>query len=117
MAFFISLPVWISHPKMAWPKEKNQHLLEVTRALLFQMKVPKYFWTDAVFAAYFFINRMSSSVLNGDIPYTILFPTKSLFPIELHIFYCTCFVRDVRPQIIKLDPKSFKCVFLGYSRL
>ena len=49
---------------------------------------------------------MPSSVLNGDIPYAILFPSKSLFPIEPHVFGSTCFVRDVCPQVTKLDPKS-----------
>ena len=63
-------------------KRKNWHLLEVARALLFQMKVPKQFWADAVSIAYFLINHMSSSVLNGDILYAVLFPSKSLFPIE-----------------------------------
>nr|CAD1839614.1 unnamed protein product [Ananas comosus var. bracteatus] len=41
---------------------------------------------------------MPSSVLDGDIPYTILFPSKSLFSIEPRLFGSTCFVRDVRPQ-------------------
>ena len=81
------------------------------------MNVPKQFWADAVSIACFLINRMPSSVLDGGIPYTTLFPSKNLFPIEPRIFGCTCFVRDVRPQVTKLDPKSLKCVFLGYSRL
>ena len=53
------------------------------------MKVPKHFWADAVFtacSACFLINRMPSSVLQGEIPYIVLFPTKSLFPIEPRIF-------------------------------
>lgn len=29
-------------------ERKNRHLLEVTRALLFEMNVPKHFWSDAV---------------------------------------------------------------------
>nr|CAD1837447.1 unnamed protein product [Ananas comosus var. bracteatus] len=41
---------------------------------------------------------MPSSVLDGDIPYTVLFPSKSLFSIEPRLFGSTCFVRDVRPQ-------------------
>jgi hypothetical protein len=98
-------------------ERKNRHLLETARALLFQMKVPKPYWSDAVSTAYFLINRMPSTVLNGDAPYTILFPNKSLFPIELWIFGSTCFVRDVRPHLTKLDPKAHKCIFLGYSRL
>ena len=55
--------------------------------------------------------------MNGETPYHTLFPTKSLFPVEPKIFGCTCFVRDVRPQVTKLDPKSLKCIFLGYSRV
>ena len=60
---------------------------------------------------------MPSSVLNWDTPYHILFPNKPLFPIEPQIFGCTCFVRDVHPQVSKLDHKSLKCIFLGYSRV
>ena len=79
------------------------------------MHVPKHFWADAVSTACFLINRMPSSVLNWDTPYHILFPNKSLFPIEPQIFGCTCFVRDVRPQVSKLNHKSLKCICLGYS--
>ena len=81
------------------------------------MHVPKHFWVDAVSTACFLINRMPSSVLNWDTPYHILFPNKPLFPIEPQIFGCTCFVRDVRPRVSKLDHKSLKCIFLGYSRV
>ena len=78
-------------------KSKNKHLPETVRPLLFQMHLPKHFWANAASKACFFINRMSSSVLNWDTPYHILFPNKPLFPIEPRIFGCTCFVRDVRP--------------------
>ncbi|KAK2974562.1 hypothetical protein RJ640_002471 [Escallonia rubra] len=98
-------------------ERKNRHLLETARALLFQMKVPKPFWADAISTACFLINRMPSTVLNGDVPYSVLFPTKPLFPVEPRIFGSTCFVRDVRPHLTKLDPKALKCVFLGYSHL
>lgn len=94
-------------------ERKNRHLLETARALLFQTHVPKCFWADAVSTACFLINRMPSSVLQGDIPYQVLFPTKPLFPVAPRIFGSTCFVRDVRPNRTKLDPKSVKCVFMG----
>ena len=58
-----------------------------------------------------------SSVLNWATPYHQLFPNKPLFPIDPKVFGCTCFVRDVRPQVSKLDPKSIKCIFVGYSRV
>ena len=57
---------------------------------------------------------MLSSVLNWAIPYHQLFPNNSLFRIDPKAFRCTCFVRDVRPQVSKLNPKSLKCIFVGY---
>ena len=81
------------------------------------MHVSKTFWADAVSTTCFLINRMSSFIINGEIPYRILFPTKSLFPIAPKIFGCVCFARDVRPHHTKLDPKSLKCIFLGYSHV
>ena len=45
-------------------EKKNRHLLETARVLLFQMKVPKHFWVDAISTTCFFINRMPSSILN-----------------------------------------------------
>lgn len=40
---------------------------------------------------------------------------KPLFHIDPKTLSCTCFIHNVSPQITKLDPKSFKCIFLGYS--
>ena len=98
-------------------ERKNRHLLETTRTLLLQMNVPKHFWADAVSTACFFINRMPLLVLNWATPYHHLFPNNSLFPIDPKVFGCTCFVQDVRPQVSKLDPKSLKYSFVGYSRV
>ena len=58
---------------------------------------------------------MPSSVLNWATPYHQLFPNNLLFPIDPNIFRCICFVQDVHPQVSKLDPKSLKCIFVGYS--
>ena len=81
------------------------------------MNVPKHFWADVVSTACFLINRMPSSVLNWATPYHKLFPNNSLFPINPKVFGCTCFIQDVCPQVSKLDPKSLKCIFVGYSRV
>ena len=63
---------------------------------------------------------MPSSVFNWDTPYHILFPNKPLFSIEPRVFGCTSFVRDVRPHVSKLDPKSLRnvssSVTLGFKR-
>lgn len=70
---------------------------------------------DAVSTASFLINRISSTLLNGDISYGVLFPNKPLFSLEPMVFGSTCYVRDVRPYVTKLDPKALKCLFGIFS--
>ena len=81
------------------------------------MNVPKNFLANAIFTTCFFINRIPLSVLYWATPYHQLFPNNSLFPIDPKVFEYTCFVQDVRPQVSKFDPKSLKCIFVGYSRV
>ena len=93
-----------------------RHLLEVTRALKFHMHVPKSYWSDAVLNACHLINRMLSTVLGGQIPYIVLSPDALLFHLPPKIFGYVCNVHILGPGSDKLDPRSIKCVFLGYSR-
>ena len=97
-------------------KRKMRHLLKVTRALKFHMCVPKSYWSDAILTACHLINRMPSTVLGGQIPYTVLSPDAPLFHLRPKIFGCVCYVHILGPGSEKLDPRSIKCVFLGYSR-
>lgn len=60
-------------------ERKNHHLLETARALLFERKVPKD-WADAVSTACFLINRIPTTVLNGDIPIQCYFLASHYFP-------------------------------------
>ena len=64
-------------------------------------------------------NRMSSYILDFKIPFSTLqtfFPTNKIFSsIPLKIFGCSAFVHNLNPHFSKLDPKSIKCIFLGYS--
>ncbi|KAL0446502.1 UNVERIFIED_CONTAM: Retrovirus-related Pol polyprotein from transposon TNT 1-94 [Sesamum latifolium] len=55
-------------------KRKHRHLLDVARTIMTHMHVPKSYWGDAILTACYLINRMPSSVLSGDTPYSCLFP-------------------------------------------
>nr|KYP52255.1 Retrovirus-related Pol polyprotein from transposon TNT 1-94 [Cajanus cajan] len=57
---------------------KNRHLIETTCTLLLHGHIPHPFWGDAVLTACYLISRMPSSVLNNQIPHSILFPTQPL---------------------------------------
>ena len=98
-------------------KRKNRHLVEVARTLLLHHKVPQCFLEDAILAACYLINRMSSSVLHDQIPHSVLLPNQHLFCLPPHVFGCVCFVHILTLEQDKLSVKAMKCVFLGYSRL
>ncbi|KAK9093080.1 hypothetical protein Syun_027991 [Stephania yunnanensis] len=46
-------------------ERKHMHLLHITRALMFQSKLPKTFWGGALLAATFILNRLPSQVLGS----------------------------------------------------
>ena len=100
-------------------ERKNGHLLDQTRALLFQNHVPKKFWGEALLTATYLINRLPSKILESKSPmevlssfYPQLDPTNKLQP---RIFGCVSFVHVHSNERGKLDPRAVKCVFLGYS--
>ncbi|KAJ9680557.1 hypothetical protein PVL29_019775 [Vitis rotundifolia] len=100
-------------------ERKNGHLLNTTRALLFQGNVPKSYWGKAVLTATYMINRILSRVLDNKSPVEIL---KSFYPhfrtsngLIPRVFGCTAFVHVHTQHRDKLDPRAIKCVFLGHS--
>ncbi|KAL0298831.1 UNVERIFIED_CONTAM: Retrovirus-related Pol polyprotein from transposon RE1 [Sesamum radiatum] len=97
-------------------ERKHRHLLDVARTIMTHMHVPKSYWGDAVLIACYLIDRMPSTILNGDTPYSCLFLDKPLFGITPRVFGCVCFVHIHCPSLDKLSPRSVKSIFLGYSR-
>jgi Integrase core domain/GAG-pre-integrase domain len=93
-------------------KRKNRHLLEVTRALLFQNNIPKVFWSDAILSATYLINRLPSIKLKNKSPLEILYQ-RTINIEHLRIFDCVAFVKIKRKS--KLDFISTKTIFLEYS--
>lgn len=45
-------------------ERKNRILLKITRAIMIESKVPKYFWPEAVATASYLINRLPTKILN-----------------------------------------------------
>ena len=101
-------------PQNGVAERKNRHLLEVARALMFTMNVPKFLWSEAIMMATFLINRTPSRVTGMKSPCELIF-AENKFPVPPKVFGCTCFVRDHRPSVNKLDPRAVKCIFIGYS--
>ena len=96
-------------------ERKNRHLLDTARSMLFSAKAPKPFWSEAVLAAAYLINRLPTQVLNKQSPIEVLSSPSDLFAIPPKVFGCVCFVHNHTPTRGKLGPRAIKCVFLGYS--
>ena len=100
-------------------KRKNRHLLECTRALLFQQNVPKSYQGEVVLTSTYVKNRIPSRVLGRKSPLKTLsqlYPNiQSSFNLAPQVFGCTSFVHIHNHNRGKLDPRALKCVFVGYS--
>jgi hypothetical protein len=99
-------------------ERKNRHLLETTRALLFQHQVPKHYWGEAVLTSTYLINRIPSRVIGFKSPLNYLseFFSKNNFysKIPPRIFGCVTYVHVHKHHRDKLDARALKCVFIGY---
>ena len=70
-------------------KRKHKHLLEVSRALLFQSGIGKEYWGECVLTASYTINRIPSKIINNSSPYEMLFKVKTNLN-NLRSFGCLC---------------------------
>lgn len=95
-------------------ERKNRHLMEVSRSMMFHTNVPKRFWGDAVMMACYLINRIPTRVLEDKSPFEVLNKIKPSIE-HLRVFGCVCFVLIPGDLRSKLDVKSTRCIFLGYS--
>lgn len=95
-------------------ERKNRDLLEKTRSMMFQMNIPKFYWSHTVLSAAYIINRLPTRILNGKSPWETL-KNKKINLSHLRVFGCTCFVRIQSTRRDKFDPRAEKCIFLGYS--
>ncbi|XP_074284145.1 uncharacterized protein LOC141608700 [Silene latifolia] len=94
-------------------ERKHRHILNVARALLFQGQLPKKFWGECVLTAAYLINRTPSKLLGHKTPYEILFGVSPSYQ-NMRIFGCICYTYNQQSRGDKFEPRSRKCIFLGY---
>ncbi|WZY72206.1 hypothetical protein YC2023_004446 [Brassica napus] len=95
-------------------ERKNRHLMEVARSMMFQSNVPKKFWSDVVATACYLINRTPTLILQGQSPFEVLNQYKPSLE-HMKVFGCLCFVMVPGEIRNKLEAKSSKAMFIGYS--
>lgn len=91
-------------------ERKHQHLLNVTRALYFQSRIPIQFWIECILTATFIINRISP-ILQNNTPYELLYK-KTVDYSCFCAFGCLTFVFTLPTNRSKFDPLARICIFM-----
>jgi len=96
-------------------ERKHQHILNVARALLFQSKLPKQFWSYSVLHAVYIINRIPTLLLQKKSPYFLRFGHNPDLN-DFKVFDCLCYASTLQNHKTKFDSRAKKSLFLGYKQ-
>ena len=95
-------------------KRMNKTLLERIRAMLRTIGLAKSFWEKVIKTACYVINWLPLIVTGLKTPMG-MWNSKLANYSSLHVFGCPAYVMFNSQERTKLDPKSKKCIFLGYA--
>lgn len=95
-------------------ERKHRRIVETGLTMLFYAKFPLFLWVEVFLTAVYLINRFTSSMLKMQTPFFKLFGQHSDYN-SLNIFSCRCF--SYLNGKNKFSPKTYPCVFIGYSSL
>ncbi|KAE8691518.1 Vacuolar-sorting receptor 1 [Hibiscus syriacus] len=95
-------------------KRMNRTLNERARSMKIHAGLPKFLWAEAINTAAYLINHGPSVPLDGGIPEEA-WSKKEINLSHLRVFGCISYVHINSAERSKLDPKSNKCVFVGYG--
>ena len=97
-------------------ERKNRTLLEKARAMVADAKTPTFLWAEAIATANYLTNRSPTRANSGLTPYQKLRRKKPNLQ-HLRIYGSIAWVHVHDERRTKLQPKSKKCVFVGYSEV
>ena len=93
-------------------ERRNRTLLDSVRSMMSLSDLPLSFWGYALETAALILNRSPSKSVKTT-PYEILHGKKPSLSF-LKVWGCEAYVKKLQPD--KLEPKSEKCIFVGYPR-
>ena len=92
----------------------NRTLVETTRSMLLDAKLPQAFWAEAVSTAAYLRNRSPTSALENMTPHQAWYGRKPGVE-HLRVFGSTAYVHISKDSRKKLDSKTRKCILVGYG--
>jgi hypothetical protein len=105
-----------AHQQNGSAEHKQRHIVKVGLSLLAHASMPLKYWDEAFLTAVFLINRLPSRVIDNETPFQHLLNKTPDYNF-LRTFGCVVWP-NLRPyNSKKLEFRSKRCVFLGYSNL
>jgi hypothetical protein len=95
-------------------ERRNRTLVEMARCMMIQSQLSSSFWAEAISTANYLRNRCPSRSINGQTPHK-LWTGKDFSVKHFQIFGTKGYRLDKTPNKGKFDPRSKKCIFVGYS--
>ncbi|KAG8474805.1 hypothetical protein CXB51_031510 [Gossypium anomalum] len=92
-------------------EQMNRTIMEKVRCMLSNANLPKSFWVEAASTTCFLINRSPSVAIEKKTPQEVWSGNPANYS-DLKIFGCPAYAHVNNG---KLEPRSIKCVFLGYK--
>lgn len=92
----------------------NRTLVETTRSMLIDAKLPQQFWAEALSTAVYLRNRSPTKAVDGMTPCEA-WTRKKPEVAHLRVFGCEAYAHIPKDERRKLDPKATKCILLGYG--
>jgi Reverse transcriptase (RNA-dependent DNA polymerase) len=99
-------------------ERKNRNILEITRSLLLESKMPAIFWDNAVTYAVYLMNRIRTKANEYKTPLQKLSTQvniPSVLNLEPKVFGCSVYVHLQKQSRTKLESHAIKCIFLGFD--
>ncbi|VVA35630.1 PREDICTED: Retrovirus-related Pol poly from transposon [Prunus dulcis] len=95
-------------------ERKNRTVIEMAKSMLHEKKMPYFLWAEAVHTSVYILNRCPTKALNNITPFQAYSGRKPGIA-HLKVFGSLCYVHIPVERRHKLEPKSFKGVFVGYA--
>jgi hypothetical protein len=95
-------------------ERKNRHIAEIARAMLNEKNLPNYFWVEMVTTIVYIMNRTPTVAIHG-MTLEEKFISKKPNVSHFRMFGWITYVHVSDEKRSKLDPKTKKYIFIGYS--